>query len=152
VRRAARSARRAARCAPRKEDDMTGKTNPDPAALKKRLSAEAYHVTQEQGTERPGTSPLLKVKDPGTFKCVVCGEPLFRSETKFESGTGWPSFYAPLGDDAVETKTDLSHGLVRAEVVCKNCGAHLGHVFDDGPRPTGLRYCMNGCALDFEKD
>lgn len=120
--------------------------------VRKKLTPEAYHVTQEQGTERPGSSPLLKVKEPGVFKCIVCGAPLFRTETKFESGTGWPSFYKPMEGDAVETRVDMSHGTVRTEVICKNCGAHLGHVFEDGPTPTGMRYCMNGCALDFEKD
>lgn len=120
--------------------------------VRKKLTPEAYHVTQEQGTEQPGSSPLLKVKEPGVFKCIVCGAPLFRTETKFESGTGWPSFYKPMEGDAVETRVDMSHGTVRTEVICKNCGAHLGHVFEDGPTPTGMRYCMNGCALDFEKD
>jgi peptide-methionine (R)-S-oxide reductase len=131
---------------------MDEKTKPADAELRKRLSPEAYHVTQEKGTERPGTSPLLKVKDKGTFKCVVCGAPLFRSDAKFESGTGWPSFDAPMDEAAVATETDVSHGMIRTEVVCKSCGAHLGHVFDDGPTATGQRFCMNGCALKFEKD
>ena len=113
------------------------------------LTPEQHHVLREHGTERRGSSPLNQEKRAGTFRCAGCGEPLFSSDTKFESGTGWPSFFAPL-DQAVETNTDTSHGMTRTEVHCAKCGGHLGHVFPDGPRPTGQRYCMNGVALEFD--
>ena len=113
------------------------------------LTPEQHHVLREHGTERAGSSPLNQEKRAGMFRCVGCGEPLFTSDTKFESGTGWPSFFAPL-DQAVETTTDSSYGMTRTEVHCAKCGGHLGHVFPDGPRPTGQRYCMNGVALEFE--
>ncbi|PYR22363.1 MAG: peptide-methionine (R)-S-oxide reductase [Acidobacteria bacterium] len=114
------------------------------------LTAEQHHVLREHGTEPRGSSPLNKEKRPGTFRCAGCGEPLFLSETKFESGTGWPSFWAPLREEAVATTVDSSYGMTRTEVHCPKCGGHLGHVFPDGPEPTGLRYCMNGLALEFE--
>ena len=113
------------------------------------LTPEQYHVLREHGTEWAGTSCLLPEKRPGTFHCAGCGTPLFATGTKFESGTGWPSFFEPL-DGAVETRSDRSHWMVRTEVHCARCKGHLGHVFDDGPPPTGLRYCMNGIALTFE--
>ncbi|MEH3147527.1 MAG: peptide-methionine (R)-S-oxide reductase MsrB [Methylobacterium frigidaeris] len=113
------------------------------------LSPDQYRVLREHGTERPGTSPLNHEKRTGTFVCAGCGQPLFESGTKYESGSGWPSFFAPL-DGAVETKVDRSHFMTRTEVHCARCKGHLGHVFDDGPAPTGLRYCMNGVSLDFE--
>jgi peptide-methionine (R)-S-oxide reductase len=113
-----------------------------------RLNPEQYRVLREHGTERAGTSPLDKNYDPGVYHCAGCGQPLFDAATKFNSGTGWPSFYAPLGD-AVETQTDRSFFMTRTEVHCQRCGGHLGHVFEDGPKPTGLRYCMNGASLDF---
>jgi len=113
------------------------------------LSAEQYSVLREHGTERPGSSPLNEEHREGLFRCAGCGEPLFDSATKFESGSGWPSFYAPK-PGAVGTSEDTSHYTRRTEVHCAKCGGHLGHVFPDGPRPTGERYCMNGCALDFE--
>lgn len=116
---------------------------------RKRLSPEAYQVLRRHGTERAGTSPLDKEKRAGTFLCAGCGKPLFDSEAKFNSGTGWPSFFQPL-DDAVDTTVDKSFFMTRTEVHCANCGGHLGHVFEDGPRPTGLRYCMNGVSLKFE--
>jgi peptide-methionine (R)-S-oxide reductase len=112
------------------------------------LSAEQYEVLRQHGTETRGASPLNREKRPGDFLCAGCGQPLFSSETKFESGTGWPSFSTPL-DGAVETDVDRSHFMQRTEVHCRRCGGHLGHVFDDGPAPTGLRYCMNGIALTF---
>ena len=120
---------------------------------KKKLSAEEYYVCRQQGTERPGTGKLLHYKGDGTFVCAACGNPLFDSKAKFESGTGWPSFYQPLSKDAVTERGDLTHGMTRVEVNCSKCGSHLGHVFDDGPQPTGLRYCMNSVSLKVkEKD
>jgi peptide-methionine (R)-S-oxide reductase len=116
---------------------------------RRQLTPEQYQVLREHGTERPGSCALLQEKRAGTFRCAGCGNPLFRAERKFESGTGWPSFFAPL-DGAVETTEDRSYFMVRIEVHCARCGGHLGHVFEDGPPPTGLRYCINGVALDFE--
>jgi peptide-methionine (R)-S-oxide reductase len=113
-----------------------------------RLSPTEYAVLRQHGTEPRGSSPLNKEKRAGEFRCAGCGQPLFDSETKYESGTGWPSFYAPR-DGAVGTTTDRSHFMTRTEVHCSRCGGHLGHVFDDGPAPTGRRYCMNGAALTF---
>lgn len=116
------------------------------------LTPEQYHVTRQGGTERPFTGPHLNEKRAGTYVCVSCGAPLFRSESKFDSGSGWPSFTQPTDSGMVEELTDRSHGMVRTEVRCAACEAHLGHVFPDGPGPNGLRYCMNGCALDIEPD
>jgi peptide-methionine (R)-S-oxide reductase len=118
------------------------------AEWRQRLGPEAYAVLREAATERPFTSPLLDEHREGTFACVGCALPLFSSATKFESGTGWPSFWQPL-DNAVATDVDSSFGMTRTEVHCRRCGGHLGHVFEDGPPPTGLRYCMNGLALAF---
>jgi peptide-methionine (R)-S-oxide reductase len=128
-----------------------GMQNPDDEWLEK-LSAEQYYVLRKHGTEPPGSSPLNNEKRGGTFKCTACGQPLFASDTKFESGTGWPSFWKPIGDEAVATTTDRSLFMTRTEVHCANCQGHLGHVFPDGPQPTGLRYCMNGIALKFEPE
>jgi len=116
------------------------------------LTPTQYQVLRKRGTEPRGSSPLNKEKRDGTFRCAGCGEPLFTSETKYESGSGWPSFYAPLEGNAVETTVDQSHGMTRTEVHCAKCGGHLGHVFPDGPQPTGLRYCMNGVSLAFDPE
>jgi peptide-methionine (R)-S-oxide reductase len=116
---------------------------------RKLLTSEQYDILRQDGTERPGTSPLLKEHRKGNFACAGCALDLFSSETKFESHTGWPSFWAPL-ENAVITKQDTSFGMVRDAVMCRRCDGHLGHVFDDGPQPTGLRYCMNGVALTFK--
>ena len=115
---------------------------------KEALSPEAFRVLRKHGTERAGTSPLDKNYESGTYLCAGCGEPLFTSETKYNSGTGWPSFYKPI-EGAVDTTVDRTLFMVRTEVHCSNCGGHLGHVFGDGPRPTGQRYCMNGVSLEF---
>ena len=112
------------------------------------LTPEQFHVLREHGTERAGTSPLNREKRDGTFMCGGCGQALFTSDTKFESGTGWPSFYRPI-EGAIATTTDRSYGMTRVEVHCAQCGGHLGHLFPDGPKPTGERYCMNGVALEF---
>jgi peptide-methionine (R)-S-oxide reductase len=120
-----------------------------PEEWRKQLSAAQYNVLREAGTERPFTSPLNKEKRKGTFACAGCDLSLFSSDTKFESGTGWPSFYQALPNAIVE-KSDRTFMMVRTETLCQRCGGHLGHVFDDGPRPTGLRYCMNGLALSFK--
>lgn len=119
---------------------------------RKALTPEQFRVLREHGTEARGSSPLNQEKRPGRFACAGCGKPLFESAAKFESGTGWPSFTQPIEDQAVGTNVDRSHGMIRTEVHCAECGGHLGHVFPDGPRPTGLRYCMNGAALAFEPD
>jgi len=120
---------------------------------KKKLTPEQYYVCRQQGTEAPGTGALLHYKGNGTFVCSACGNPLFDAKAKFESGTGWPSFYQALSKEAVSERGDLTHGMTRVEANCAKCGSHLGHVFDDGPAPTGLRYCMNSVSLKVvEKD
>lgn len=130
---------------------MSEKINKPESEWQKELSPEQFYVTRRAGTEPAFTGKYYKTKDPGTYTCVCCGQPLFSSEAKYESGSGWPSFYQPLDKNAVEEHTDASHGMERTEVRCAKCAAHLGHVFPDGPRPTGLRYCMNSAALDLKK-
>ena len=129
----------------------TGKLSMSDADWKKVLSPEQYYIARMKGTERPWTSKFEKFDEKGTYYCAACGNALFRSDTKFESGCGWPSFYEPISKTSILYLEDRSHGMVRTEVQCGRCEAHLGHVFDDGPPPTGLRYCINGVILDFEK-
>lgn len=129
----------------------TSKVSRTEAEWREKLSPQAYEVTRMAATERPFTGPFLDNKQDGSYTCVCCGAELFSSDAKFDSGSGWPSFTEPANLEHVELRTDNSHGMVRTEVVCKNCDAHLGHVFPDGPGPNGQRYCINGCALEFSE-
>jgi len=131
---------------------MTNKISKSEEEWKAELSDEEFYVTRQHGTERAFTGQYYNNKEPGQYLCKCCGEELFGSDTKFDSGTGWPSFYAPNSEEVVGETRDSSHGMTRVEVHCNKCGAHLGHVFPDGPQPTGLRYCINSASLNFKKE
>jgi len=130
---------------------LTNKVVKSNAEWRAELGPEAYRVLREKGTERPFTGEYDHVFEPGTYRCAGCGSELFQSESKYDSGCGWPAFSAPATGDAVDEEVDTTHGMVRTEVLCAACGGHLGHVFEDGPQPTGLRYCINSAALKLEE-
>ena len=131
---------------------MSEKIQKSDPEWRKELTPAQYHVTREKGTEPPFTGEYESTDTKGTYVCVCCGQPLFRSETKYHSGSGWPSYYQPIAAESVEMKPDASHGMVRTEVLCSRCEAHLGHVFEDGPNPSGLRFCINSAALKLNED
>lgn len=131
---------------------MKQKVNKTDEEWRATLTPEQYRIARQKGTERPFTGEYHNSKEPGTYKCAACGNVLFSSEAKFDSGCGWPSFTQPADEENVRTETDTSHGMVRTEVLCSSCDAHLGHVFDDGPQPTGQRYCINSVVLDLAKE
>ena len=130
---------------------MTDKIVKTPKEWKEKLTPEQFEVCINKGTESPFTGKYYNNKEKGTYKCICCGETLFNSDTKYDSGSGWPSFWQPLSDEKIEYISDNTFGMVRTEVNCKKCGAHLGHVFDDGPKPTNLRYCINSISLELDK-
>ena len=131
---------------------MNDKIRKSDVDWRRELSEEQFHICRQKGTERPFTGKYYQTKTSGTYRCACCGEPLFRSDHKYDSGSGWPSFYQAMDENAVETEQDQSHGMIRTEVHCRKCESHLGHIFPDGPQPTGLRYCINSVSLDLEPD